>query len=393
MKKKFSVIFILLAFIMTISVLSGFTKSKVFADTKNNELDVTAKSAYLADAYSGTVIFSHNEDEKLPIASMCKIMTLLLCFESIDKGELSIDESITVSSNAAGMGGSQVFLEANANYSVGELIKSITVASANDACVAMAERICGSESAFIDRMNEKAEFLQMNNTRFVNCTGLPKSGQYSTAKDVFIMFSELLKHDLYYKFSKIWTDKVTHPKDRVTEISNTNKLIRFYEGCDSGKTGYTSEAGHCLAASAIRNGLRLVSVIIASPDSKSRFKDVSSMFNYGFNNYTNKVLIDNKEPLDIVVEVCGGKKKTLEVIAENPFYVFSHKNEKRSVEVDFIPINKIIAPISIGEKIGELKIYENHVEIGSVNVLANEDVYKKTYIDNIINIGENWALT
>ena len=319
-------------------------------------------------------------------------MTLLLSFEALDANEISLDEEIVVSANAAGMGGSQVFLEQNGRYKISELLKSITVASANDASVAMAERLCGSEHSFVEKMNERASELGMNNTFFVNCTGLPKSGQYSCAKDVSKMFSELIKHKEYFTFSQIWMDKIEHREGRVTEISNTNKLIRFYEGCDSGKTGYTSEAGHCLCASAVRNGMRLISVVISAPDSKTRFNEVSSMFNYGFANYTNKILIDNACPLELSVNVENGKRDTVSVIAENPVYLFSHKNQKRSVEIDFIPDKDVKAPVYKGELVGRLSVYENGVEIASVNVLANEDVLEKTYFDCIFDIAENWAL-
>ncbi len=391
MKKSFSVIFILLAFIITIGCFSGFKyKKKAFADA---EINVKSESSYLIDANTGTVIYSKNEDKRLPIASMCKIMTLLLCFEAQKNGELSIDENITISKNASGMGGSQVFLEANAEYSVGELLKSIVVASANDASVAMAERLAGSETEFVELMNKKAEELGMKNTAFVNCTGLPKPNQYSSAKDVSIMFSELLKHPDYFRYSRIWTDKVMHPGERFTEITNTNKLIRFYNGCDSGKTGYTTEAGHCLAASAMRNGMRLIGVVISAPDSKTRFADVSSMFNYGFANYVNKIIIDDKKPLDLNVKIVGGKKDTLEIIAEKPVFIFSKKGDKHSYEIDFNPLEKIKAPIKKGDNIGTITVYdENNVEIATVNVLSNEDVMQKTYFDLVKDVGNNWSL-
>ncbi len=390
MKKSISVIFILVAFIVTVGIFSGFAKNKAFADGEG--VITNSKAAYLIDADSHSVVYSKNETQRLPIASMCKIMTLLIIFEHIDDGDINLDESICVSENAAGMGGSQVFLERNNNYVVSDLIKSIVVASANDACVAMAERCCGSEEEFIQKMNEKAKELNMDNTNFVNCTGLPKPGQYSCAKDVAVMFSELLKHRDYFKYSRIWTDKINHGNDRVTEISNTNKLVRFYQGCDGGKTGYTTEAGHCLAASACRNGMRLISVVISSPDSKTRFKEVSSMFNYGFANYVNKKVVDSELPLDVIVNVSGGKKATLSVVAENSFSLFSKKNEKRSVEINFEPNGKLSAPIIRGETIGKLSIYENGKEIATINVLANEDIDCKTYFDRIKDVSDNWAI-
>ncbi len=388
MKNKFSVFFVIMAFALILTG-SGFTKIKAFAD---NSLEFKSKSVYLCDANSGTVITKHNETTRYPIASMCKIMTLLLSFESLDTEKISLNEEVTVSANASGMGGSQVFLEENGKYKVSELLKSITVASANDSCVAMAERLCGSESSFVNLMNEKAKSLGMDNTFFVNCTGLPKSGQYSCAKDVSVMFKELLKHKEYYTFSGIWTDKIEHPKGRFTEISNTNKLIRFYDGCDSGKTGYTSEAGHCLCASAVRNDMRLISVVISAPDSKTRFNEVSKMFNYGFDNYVNKIIIDNNSPLDIKVSVEDGKKDSLSVVAEKPLYLFSRKDQKRSVEINFTPTDKVVAPITKGDIVGSLSVYENGILIDSVCVLANEDVLEKTYFDCIFDVLENWAL-
>lgn len=388
MKRLYSVFFLVLAMIMGAGFLTLSTAAKSFAD----EINPKCKAEILLDAKSGTTVYSYNESERLPIASMCKIMTLLLCFEKESAGELSFGEEIIVSDTAAGMGGSQVFLEANGRYKIDDLIKSITVASANDACVAMAEKIYGSESAFVDKMNEKAKSLGMNDTVFVNCTGLPQSGQYSCAKDVAVMFKELLGYEKYFNYSTVWTDKISHPAERVTEISNTNKLIRFYKGCDGGKTGYTSEAGHCLAATAEREGLRLISVVISAPDGKTRFAEVSSMFDYGFNNYTTKRIIDDKTPLNVEVAVENGKQKNLSVIAEKPFYIFSKKNEKRAFEFNFTPLNEVKAPVNKGDAVGKITIYENGIAIGEVNVLAGESIEKRTFFDVIDDVIENWSI-
>lgn len=391
MKKRFSVFFIVFAFILSLGAIGSLSfKNKAFAEEFEEKIE--SKSAYLADYNSGTVIYEKNSAERLPIASMCKIMTLLLTFEEIDLGNLSFDEDVIVSDNAAGMGGSQVFLEANAKYKADELIKSVVVASANDSCVALAERISGSEQAFTKRMNERAKELGMDDTVFVNCTGLPKAGQYSCAKDVAKMFSALLSHDYYFKFSNVWLDKISHPKGRLTEISNTNKLVRFYNGCDGGKTGYTSEAGHCLSASATRDGMRLVCVVISSPSSKTRFKEVSSLFNFGFANFTNKLIIDENEPLDLTVNVEKGKKSSIKVVPEKSFYAFSGKNDKRAFEFDFKQENRIVAPIVKGDVVGTLYVYENGVEVGSVNILAMEDVAQKGFIDGIYDVTDNWTL-
>lgn len=393
MRKNFSVFFIVLAFLLSCSVFFSFTMiNRVFAESPKSEITHSSKSAILIDADSGTVLYSDNENACYPIASMCKIMTLLLCFESVDSGELSFTDKIIISDNAAGMGGSQVFLESGAEYTVDELLKSITVASANDACVAMAEKLCGSEESFVEKMNDKAKSLGMENTVFTNCTGLPKAGQHSSALDVSKMFSELIKHKDYFRFSGIWMDEINHPEGRITQISNTNKLIRFYKGCDSGKTGYTSEAGHCLCASAIRDGLRLISVVISAPDSKTRFKEVSSMFNYGFGQYEAKTIVNSETPLDFTVGVKNGKQASVSAISERSVKILCKKGEKRGFDFEFIPNAKLKAPIDVHDNLGVLDIYENGVKIDSVSVLAAESVDAKSYFDIVSDITAKWAL-
>ena len=355
-------------------------------------LSAVSEAAYLTDFNSGTVIYAKNETERLPIASMCKIMTLLLTFESIDSGSLSLDDTVTVSAEAAGMGGSQIFLDANKPYEVRELVKGIVVASANDASYALAEQISGSEELFVAEMNAKCKELGMNDTHFSNCTGLPKAQQYSCAKDVSKMFSELLTHKDYFTFSRIWMDEIHHDGGRVTEISNTNKLIRFYEGCDGGKTGYTSEAGHCLAASAQRKGMRLVSVVIKAPDGKTRFNDVSTMFNYGFANYENKLILDCEKPLEIPVTVTGGKQDSVLGVPAESYYLFSARNEKIALNIDFTPDEKVKAPVEKGQRIGSLTVEKDGILVKEIPVLAYETVEKQTYFDIVKNIIDNWKL-
>lgn len=389
MNKKFSVLFLLLA-ILTSAVFSmGFTDhNKVLAETESVNID--SRCAYLTDYETGSVLFAHNETEQRPIASMCKIMTLLLAFENIDNGVFSLDDEIYVSENASGMGGSQVFLEGNTQYKAKELLKGIVVASANDASVAIAEKISGSEEAFVELMNKRAQELGMNNTVFVNCTGLPKLGQFSCAKDVATMFCELLKHEDYFKFSGIWMDEIVHPTGRKTEISNTNKLVRFYDGCDAGKTGYTQEAGHCVCVSAKRNDTRLISVIIKGENSKSRFKDASNLLNYGFNNYENKVVVEKSE-LNDRVAVKGGKSDSVGVIPEKRLTVFTKKGEKKSVEIVFEPY-LVNAPVSKGDVVGKISVFENGSMISFSDALASEDVAKSNVFDNIKKVITDWDI-
>ncbi len=388
MKKIYTLLFIM-GFVIAINFLISCNNTpKVYA----SEIDFKSKSNILIEANSGEIILANNEREHLPIASICKVMTLLLAFESLDKGEIKLEQDVQISENASKMGGSQVFLEENGIYKVSELLKSITVASANDASVAIAELIAGNEQSFVDKMNSKAKELNMSDTSFVNCTGLPANGQYSCALDVAKMFSKLITHKEYFNYSIIWMDKIQHSNDRITEISNTNKLIRFYEGCDCGKTGFTSEAGHCLVASAVRNNLRFISVTLSAPDSKSRFAETSAAFNYGFNNYENKNILSSDTPLDIPVHVEKGKKSNLEIYPEQNVFMLSKKNQKRSFDLSFIPSDKIIAPIKKGDFVGVIDIYENSIKIKSVNVVAGEDVYRKNYFDNIVDISLNWNI-
>lgn len=359
------------------------------AENIAEDLKINAKAAYLMEYSTQTPIYTKAECERLPIASMCKIMTLLLSLEAIDAGVMDMREEITVSEKAASMGGSQVFLEANAKYSVHELIKSIVVCSANDSCVAMAERVCGSESVFVDKMNRRAAELGMSNTLFANCTGLPKQPQYSCAKDVAIMLKELLKHDEYYEFGKVWMDKFQHPQGRYTEISNTNKLVRFYDGCDGGKTGFTNEAGFCLAATAKRKDLRVISVVIGAESSDIRFGGVREMFDYTFANYENAIVYKAGEALEENGYVSNGKQKSLPFAPAEDITAFRKRGAKSDVLCK-IELGKLKAPIQKGDCVGEMVVYVKNVENRRVPLIALENVDKAKLWDKIKEVALSW---
>lgn len=379
---------VVLLLLVGILCVCSFSTLSVCAETKE-ELVNGCKAAYLCDWRSGTEVYAKNETEHLPIASMCKIMTLNLCFDALNKGNFSLDEEICVSENASGMGGSQVFLESGGKYLAGDLIKSICIASANDSCVAMAEKIAGSEELFVKKMNEKAKELAMLDTVFVNCTGLPQSGQYSCAKDVAKMLSELLKHEEYFQYSKIWMDEIRHSGGRVTEMANTNKLIRSYQGCDAGKTGYTSEAGFCLAASALRGNMRVVSVVIGANDSKTRFADIKGLFDYAFASYTNKVVLEPRVLEDRVCKVSGGKSKELSVIPERASYIFCGRDDTDDIFCEY-SFENVKAPVVKGDVVGSVTVYKNNVEADKVNLLANEDVEKSSFWDSLRDAAMDW---
>lgn len=353
------------------------------------DLATSAKSAYLMDFGTQTTMYAQNENERLPIASMCKIMTLLLSFDAIKAGALDMNEEICVSERAASMGGSQVFLEANGKYSVKNLIKSIVVCSANDSCVAMAERIAGSEALFVDKMNEKAKEIGANNTLFANCTGLPQEPQYSCAKDVAIMLKNLLKHEEYYEFGKVWMDKFHHPEGRYTEITNTNKLVRFYDGCDGGKTGFTNEAGFCLAATAKRNNMRIISVVIGEESSANRFEDVKTMFDYAFANYSNTTVAEANAVLEKPIPIRGGKEKTLNVCPVRSAYTLEKRGEKSNVVTELYYDN-VCAPIEQGDWVGELVVFKDGLEADRVPLVAAENMKRANFFDYLREIARNW---
>lgn len=380
----FAVIFL---FSLTIlSTLLPIGKNVAFAD----EIKVNGKAVYLVDSATGTEMYSSRSDDRLPIASMVKIMTTLLALESVDRGELSFDEMVLVSDVAASMGGSQVFLDSGKEYKAGELIKSIIVASANDSCVAMAERLSGSVAGFVKDMNERAKALGMNNTNFVNCTGLPAPESYSSAKDVSIMFRELIKHPKYFEYAGIWLEDFVHPDGRTTSMTNTNKLVRFYNGCDGGKTGFTSEAKFCLSATAERNGLRVVAVVIGADSSKERFASVSNLFGYAFSNYSAKVIQSKDDCIENSIRVLGGREKGISVAVKEDFKALVKKGDDGEYKVHFNLPATVKAPIVRGGQIGKAYLTRNGEVIGECPVVSVVDVEKARYSDTLKHICDEW---
>ncbi len=385
MKKQIS---FSIAALLTAGVLMGIPQKSVGAHAEA-PLQPACKAAYLCDYESGTEVYAKDCTKRLPIASMCKIMTLLLSFEAVDNGELAYDEMVTVSENASGMGGSQVFLETNLQYRADELMKTVAVCSANDSCVALAERICGNESAFIARMNERAKELGAENTLFANCTGLPKEPQYSCAKDVSIMLREMLKHEKYYEFSRIWLEDFAHPDGRTTQITNTNKLIRFYDGCDGGKTGFTNEAGFCLAATAKRGDMRLISVIIGAENSKQRFQDTKAMFDYCFNAYESATLLE-KGNVELSIPVRGSKSKSVDVVAEKSLTLFRKKGETCEAKMEYVLEQELKAPVGAGDVVGEAVLYLDGVEIDRTRLLAGNGAERYSWWEAFREIAHEW---
>ena len=353
-------------------------------------LSTEARSAYLMDYDSKTVVYAENETKRLPIASMTKIMLLNLVFDSVDKGDLSVDEKITVSKTASGMGGSQVFLQADKEYVAKDLVKSVIIASANDASVALAERLYGSESACVDVMNQTANSWGLENTLFSNCTGLPKPTQYSCAKDVAMMLSHLITHKEYFEYSNIWLDELTHPDGQKTTLTNTNKLVKYYAGCDGGKTGFTSDAGYCLAATAKKGTMRMICVCIGEQDSKQRFADVSALFDHAFDNYSQKIIVDKEFGVKESVKVARGKTKNVYVEPTENVYAFVKKNEDANFGVKYEFDENVCAPVKKGDGLGEVIVFKDGVEFRRVELVATDDVERETYGDAVRRVGADW---
>lgn len=380
---------LLIALCALLAALIAVTTSCANVNTANAAtIECPSKAAYLIDSATGTVMYENGADKQLPIASMVKTMTLLVAFEDIENGKATYQDDVVVSERAAGMGGSQAFLDANAVYNMDELLKSIIVASANDSCVAIGEHLYGSVEGLVERMNEKATELGLENTHYVNCTGLPAEGQYSCAKDVAIVLKELTKFPKFFEHAGVWMYDFNHPGGRITSLTNTNKLVRFYEGCDGGKTGFTNEAGSCLAATAVRNDMRLVCVVIGASDSKARNKQVSELFNYGFANYESETVVTEGEEL-AVIPVSRSIKKEIAVKAATSYSIFGKKGA--IPEVTVVIDASAVAPVKAGDKVGVANIMDGEKLLATVDVVAAEDAPAKRYFDIVNDMIKDFA--
>lgn len=358
--------FALLAFALILCV------PKVYA--QNEDFGLSCKAALLMDSATGTVLYENNSHEKMPMASVTKIMTMLIAMENIDSGKMSYDDTVTGSAYAKSMGGSTIFLDEGEHLSVNDILKGIAVASGNDAAVAMAEHIAGSAPAFVEMMNKRAAELGMKDTHFVNCNGLDADGHYSSAYDIALMSRELLKHPGIHKFTTIWMDSL---RDGKFTLSNTNKLVRFYDGCTGLKTGSTSKAGFCISATAKRNNMHLIAVIMAAPTSKQRQADASALLNYGFSTYSVTDAVTKGEKIKDVSVNKGTAAKCPVVCADN-VSTLSKKGEKVEIKKIVKLKKNVTAPVSKGEKAGELICMNGKKEVGRTELLYDGDVKKMT---------------
>ncbi len=346
-----------------------------------DSLNLDSESAILIDEASGKILYEKNPDAKLPMASMTKIMSMLLIMEKIESGALKYDDKVIISKNASGMGGSHVFLQEGEEYKVEALLKCISVSSANDAVVAMAEKISGSVESFVNLMNEKAKELGLANTKFANPHGLDAENHYSSARDMSKLARELLKHKDILKFTSIYEDYLTKPDGSQVWLVNTNRLVRFYDGVDGLKTGYTTEAGYCLTATAKKNDLRLISVVMKSSSGDARSKDTATLLTYGFNSYKNHVIYEsNKELGEVNIE--GGKKDKVKVYLKDNASVLLGVTENPKEYSFNIKVDTIKAPIKKDTIVGTAEIIDNEGNIiAEEDVIIKEDIKKASFLD------------
>lgn len=387
MKKNCSIIFKLSFIIISLILCIAFLMpNRTVVAEASFTTSANYKSAVLIEKNSKQVLFENASDEKLPVASVTKLMTILITLEKIEEGSISLDDKVTVSANASGMGGSQIFLDADNEYVLGELLKSVIVASANDSSVALAEYIAGSENNFVRLMNERAKELKMTNTNYANCTGLPSAEGYSTAYDQALLLSAVLDYDTYHTYSSIWYEDFIHPSGRATQMANTNKLSRYYEGCIGGKTGSTNEAKYCLAVGAKRNDMSLISIVLGADSSQERFKCASDLLNYGFENFESKTLFSDKDLDGKSIKIKGMDRST-RLRAERNYTLVSKIGEDVNYSINY-NLPSMLTSVKQNQVVGNAEIIVNGVVVDKINILAldsHREANVWDYFKEIIN--------
>lgn len=366
-----------------------FIPFSVFAEDLN--LAENAKSAILIEASTGEIIYSKNINEKLAPASMTKMMSLIIIMENIENGNLKWNDIVVVSKNAASMGGSQIFLQVNETMSVEDLVKGICVASGNDATVALAEKIAGTEGAFVKLMNQKVKKMGLKNTNFVNATGLDAENHYSSAYDMAMIARELVKHEKILEFSSIYEDYLRKGSSNSFWLVNTNKLVKFYSYIDGLKTGYTGDAGYCLTATGKKRNMRLISVVMGEDSTEKRSADTLAMLDYGFNMYSIDTVVDKNKSVGRI-KVNMGDNEYVDVVSKKDIIVLNNsQKEKRNVTYE-IETKKLVAPVKVGDKVGKISVYENGTFSYDVELTVSDNVSKanmlKVFIRNIKNMFE-----
>ena len=383
----------LAALVTALLLLPGIAQADELPMKAEAPITLTSPSAILCEASTGQVIFEKNADERRPVASVNKVMTILLTLEAVDEGRVSLEDQVTVSPRAASMGGSQAFLDAGERYKLSELLKTVIVASANDSAVALAEHLAGTEESFVRLMNARAEELGLTNTHYANCTGLPAQEHYTTARDVAKLSAQLDLHPIYYRYSTIWMDEIKHRGGRVTSLTNTNRLIRFYPGCDGYKTGSTNEARYCVSATAKKEGMRLIAVVLGTPAGQTRFDEARAMLEYGFANVQLVTPIAQGQAMDMTVPVRLGGRDEVSVVSGGTCSLLEKRGEKSALSLEAALVEKVTAPVYAGDVIGEIRVKRGGEVVAVVPAVAGEDVQLPGLVDALIRIRDHFMLT
>ena len=385
---------ILVMILLGLSVLPAAGRAQSEAPIEEGTpFSISSPSVILTDAQTGQTIFEKNADERRPVASVTKVMTILLTLEAIDEGRIPLEDSVTVSPYASSMGGSQVFLDAGKRYPVRDLLKSVIVASANDAAVALAEHLCGTHEAFVSRMNERAKELGMENTHYVNCTGLPAQGHYTTARDVARLSAQLDKHPRYYEFSTIWMDEIIHPGGRKTQLTNSNRLVRFYPGCDGYKTGSTNEARYCISATAEKNGLRLIAVVLGADAGQTRFDEARSMLEYGFSAYQRFLPVKEGDALGMNVPVRLGGSDSVSAVSGGTSDMLIKKGAQNEISLEVSLVQSVNAPVQKGDVLGEIRVMQAGKTVQRIPAVAGETVELPGMVHALVRIRDHFMLS
>ena len=342
---------------------------------ETEDLAPNAKSAIMIEASTGEILFQKNKDEKLAPASMTKMMSMLLIMEEIENGNLKWNEMITTSEKASSMGGSQIFLKVGEKMTVEDLLKGVAIASGNDAVVALAERVSGSEEQFVKRMNTRAQDLGLKNTNFINATGLTADNHYSSAYDMSLIAKELVKHEKILEFTSTYEDYLRKDTKSPFWLVNTNRLVRFKEGVDGLKTGFTDEAGYCLTATMKKDNMRLITVVMKEENTSKRSADTTKMLDYGFNIYMVQTILDEKTTIE-KKKVELGKTLTTEIVPKENITILNKKSDDQKNITYKTNINKIIAPVKKGDKVGTIDIIEDNNIISTIDATVKEDILK-----------------
>ncbi len=389
MKTKYTRLFCLMFSLMIIFIICFWPSGNT---VHAFDLKIQSKAALLMEAHTGEIIFAYNEHEKLFPASVTKIMTLLLALEELSTGDITLEDEVPISEKASSMGGSQLFLSHGDVVDLESLLIGIAVGSGNDAAVAVAEYIAGSEEAFVERMNERAVELGMKNTNFVNCTGLHHDGHYSTAYDVSLMSRELINYPRFFSWSKIWMDEnflEGEIKSGKVYLSNTNKLIRYYQDCDGIKTGFTRESGHSISASAMRKDTRFIAVVLNAPSSDIRYEEAKNLLNFGFANYYNILLAGKKEKV-ARLQVEKGSLKEVDVVTSDILSLLVKKGEEPQYTTEVVLPKKLGASLSVENKVGKMRVMEGKTVLKEVDLEVSQEVKRASLVQLLRRYMEVW---